>query len=145
MNLVELYAIPEWEREPDIKEFEYKGYQCLIKRIPTMLFLCGYAAIPNFIEGREDFLIDNLCPHGGVTLSEYPDGDYLPLLNSSGERLYWIGFDCGHSCDMIPGLDIRMVFKSEAKYRNMTYVEQEIKEMVNQIIENIQNNGGREV
>lgn len=141
MNLTNLYVIPEWERESNYKEFEYKGYSCAIRRNMSMGFLCGYFAIPDFVEGEESYLLEDLSPHGGISFAEYPDGHYLPKQNSFGQKLYWVGFDCGHYCDFAPGL--AKVFQiNDAIYRNMAYVEQEIKDMVDQFIKAIENNEG---
>jgi hypothetical protein len=130
----------EWEKEPDRKNFEYRGYSCIIKRNP-LFFLCGYVAIPDFNENEDEYLLENVFPHGGITFSEYPCGNYLPLYNSIGQKLYWVGFDCAHASDMVPGwMGIQNM--DRMIYRNMAYVEKEIKNMVDQIIVNIQNHGG---
>lgn len=96
----------EWIEEPDEVIFEHEGFKCRILRVtaldglsPTQYMfgghLCGY------IEIIEDHpwhgLIDNydldVEIHGGITFSNY-----------CFEGHFWIGFDCGHSFDIIPSM-----------------------------------------
>lgn len=96
-------------------QFEYKGYQCRVKRIEGLGHLCGYVdvAMPN----AEDIVN---C-HGGITFN-------------SGES---IGFDCAHLGDLTP-----MSLLSFGKefgchdgevYRTMDFCVEELMRIVNQI------------
>lgn len=91
----------EWLDEPDEILFQYKDYDCWVKRIfekepyAEKLYyfgghLCGYVAIPPehpFYQKRyEDIDID---VHGGLTFGEC-------------SNKHWIGFDCAHSGDIVP-------------------------------------------
>ena len=108
-------------KEGDGKEFEYKGYKCEIWRHPTLLHLCGYVELPEFHElwGKLMYELENLDCHGGITFSE------------AGKEMNWkIGFDCAHYLDYTPGVPFNL---SNGVYRDMSYVESEIKKLVDQV------------
>jgi hypothetical protein len=139
----------EWVEEADRFKFEYKGYNCLVIRIYEkhngiieLGHLCGYVQIPkgHVWHGKESDQID--CQiHGGLTFGH---GDFMDN--------YVIGFDCGHSGDITPGTE-RVLRESRLKlpqwmhhairyspifqgsYKNMNFVIEEIKSLVDQAIE----------
>ena len=112
----------EWVNEPDIVSFEHNGIECKILRIAArepvqeeFVFgghMCGYCKIPKQhpfygkdLIGNEDIEIDM---HGGITYSQ-KNSEYIPELSEG----HWIGFDCGHSHDVIPSMQfLRKLFKS---------------------------------
>lgn len=121
------------EQEGNEKDFEYNGYKCRVRRVgvPYSGHLCGYIEIPvghqlhgldyDAIEAHYDY---ELPAHCGLTYSGEVEG------------IHWIGFDCAHSGDLSPmyleGFDR---FRSEMDtYKDMTYVENNIKEIVDFII-----------
>ena len=110
----------KWDLEPDSKEFVYNGYKCEIKRQPTMKHLCGYVSLPKtskfFQKGYDDIDVN---VHGGLTYAKM-----------SGD-LWKIGFDCAHLYDYIPGMGFPNY--GEETYRDMEFVEREIKTMVQQL------------
>lgn len=115
------------KKEENHKDFEYKGYKCHIHRNPSMLFLCGYVEIPkgNKFYGSDG---ENMSVHGGITFY----GDHLPY---SDEKIYdnWVlGFDCAHAGDYI-NMTSTSVFSNLNIYRDMEYVENEIKQLVDQM------------
>lgn len=146
----------EWLHEPNHMEFHYKGYFCEIHR-HELGHLCGYVYIPVFqgpmTQKVMAYLIDHpltdgfdytnfeeyfdLHVHGGVT-----HGD---IIEEEKGALIKIGFDCAHSGDLIPGMKTTLgqirwgegsmdhLFRDV--YRNIAYVEKEIKEMVDAITE----------
>lgn len=73
------------------------GLSCLIKRNPSMGHLCGYVGVNKnhhlFGVGYDGFDIN---VHGGLTFADYWEGE--------GD-VWWLGFDCAHAGDFIPGLD----------------------------------------
>ncbi|MBN7275533.1 hypothetical protein GNF18_10310 [Ligilactobacillus pobuzihii] len=96
----------EWEKEPDHKEFKYKGYDCEINRTEEVGILCGYVII------------------------------------DQNNKLF--GFDCGHAGDYVPGMypPYAMIFINSddlggraGKYRNIQFVTDEIKKLVDQVAE----------
>lgn len=114
---LEAYGYGEWVEEPDLVEFTHKGIDCIVSRIgrtpvdeikeelieagAICLFqgnLCGYIKIP---EGHPFTKLDNFldisidCHHGLTFGKQEDDG-------------FWIGFDCGHMNDFIPGLEMTL-------------------------------------
>ena len=119
-----------WGNEPDKKQWEDKetGFPCLIVR-GTSGALCGYVGIPNghpFFE-KEYFDVPVGDVHGGLTFSNHcsPYETYKGVCHivedGEDDNVWWLGFDCGHSCDYIPGFDTL----ADGSYRNMDYVRKE--------------------
>jgi hypothetical protein len=94
----------EWVEEVDEVKFNYKGMECLVRRMAEHEncshddrrfggYLCGYVAVPfghpYYQKRYEDMDIE--C-HGGLTFGECADS-------------HWIGFDCSHSMDYSPSLE----------------------------------------
>lgn len=123
-----------WLDEDDEAEFETSGYACMLKRNMMTGTWCGYVGVPEghpyhgkdahaLVEPLPDFAdreVDDrtsvvalflhpsdtgnlvtldlaLEVHGGISYA----GDH-ELLPPPG--LWWFGFDCGHYCDLAPGL-----------------------------------------
>ena len=92
----------EWVEEADTIVFEYLGCEAcvhrIIKREPYAKeeayfvgHLCGYVRIPEdhpFFKSK-DLDIET---HYGLTFNE-------------AHEEHWVGFDCGHSCDLIPSME----------------------------------------
>ena len=128
------------KEEGNIKESEYKGYKYIIIRMneyePNRINLNGYVVIPEnhlfkidynssycghsgCYEHTPESIID---VHGGLTYSgdiEFSDGEH-----------YCLGFDTAHSGDVWTFEYI----EKHAEYRNMEYVENECKRMIDQLI-----------
>lgn len=68
--------------------------------------------------------------HGGVTFT----GNF-----GENKDLYWIGFDCGHAGDLIPGLykdcpEVAELMDSTFNvYRTFGYVREQVKSLVKQL------------
>ncbi|MFI3605696.1 hypothetical protein [Vagococcus fluvialis] len=121
------------EKEGNEKDFQYKGYECHIRRVgvPYMGHLCGYIEIPinhhlylKDYDEIEKFYDYELPAHGGLTFSGNVDNSY------------WIGFDCNHSGDLAPmyrdeGLQFRL---PNDTYKDMGFVENNIKQIIDYII-----------
>ena len=118
--------------EGDSLDFEYRGYQCAIRRNtnPGLGFLCGYVNVQQEANGLR--LDDEINVHGGLTYSGMNDGSRLP-------KGYWLGFDCGHFDDLCP--EAYNVFPEylwpgpQETYRTIEYVTEQIHKMVYQLIE----------
>lgn len=115
-----------------IKEFNYKGFNCFIKRISmdplsglalgledfrrkSRGWLCGYVALSEGhpLHGKEYYEIDDEIDdvaHFGLTYSEFEGDDWV------------IGFDCNHAFDT-PATN------------TVEFVEGNIKEIVDTILE----------
>lgn len=119
----------EWEQELNEKKFECNEYQCEIKRHPTMKHLCGYVKLPDYHSlygvGYDELYEKDIHinVHGGLTYAE-----------KEGDR--WVfGFDCAHYGDVVPSLLDYGVPVSDEIYRNMEYVEDEIRTLAAQLKE----------
>ena len=132
MELQELKKI--MKKEGDLKVFEYEGYQCCVLRGPLGA-LNGYVALDNnHILYGAHYDNDEVIVHGGLTFSKYPP-IHMPFPKSFKDK--WVlGFDCAHACDVVPkNLELGLCFSGSGIYRDMEYVENEIKRLVNQLID----------
>jgi hypothetical protein len=108
----------EWIEEPDSLRLEYRGCEALISRTFKIEpfskkehyyggHLCGYVQI---LKGDNLFNRDDLkisC-HGGLTFQ-----------NRDEER-FWLGFDCAHSGDYCPSIELMRKNNPEMnKYREL--------------------------
>lgn len=139
-----------WDHEPDRIEWEHAGFDCLAIR-NIMGVWCGYVAVP---AGHPLYRIDYnradnfVKVHGGVTYSDKCAGHICHIPKPGRpDDVWWIGFDCGHSQDIIPAfIDMhineikKIVFK--AQYRDIGYVRREVNRLAEQIAR-IQPWGGR--
>lgn len=91
-----------WQDEPDLVEWWVRGIPCLIVRSDVAGALCGYVAVrrghPYYFRDYDSVPLE--C-HGGLTFSG--DGVYM---HTPG--WWWLGFDCAHWGDAIPGIAGRM-------------------------------------
>lgn len=162
-----------WTNEPDKAQGvdDATGYPWLIVRGP-MGSLCGYVGVP---EGHPWYEVAyreiDADVHGGLTYSDHcspkEDIDRLGIGRSichivhddEHEDAWWVGFDCGHAFDLMPGLrftlnkikkeavagrtfwqKVKAWFRSEDEldppwkdvYRNWDYVHEEIKHLAEQ-------------
>lgn len=111
-----------WQKEPD------KAYwvdpetdlDCLIVRNPILGQLCGYVGVPKdhpfYKKGYDDCDVD---VHGGLTFANFcqktkdeAHGICHKPDKGRPKKVWWLGFDCGHCYDAIPG--------AAAQYREMT-------------------------
>ena len=146
-----------WENEPNRVEFKYKGYHCLINRVnhrpaenpkDWLGHLCGYVALPKGhpFHGKPTEEID-VEVHGGLTYARKCEGEicHVPK-DGEDDNVFWIGFDCAHFGDLIPGIyemrqpggilhDIHMAYgeRSHEKYKSIAFVKNEIRNLVKQL------------
>jgi len=107
-----------WKGESDGASWDCYGLRCLMARpVPELGHWCGYVDIP---KGHPWFgvcydninarLSDTDTPvHGGLTYADEVEGCWR------------IGFDCAHSCDVVPGLHV-----NHGVYRTETWVYAEV-------------------
>ncbi len=145
------FGYGEWVEEFDQIEFTYEHYKCsavrVVKKEPFAKVehyfgghLCGYVQIPKkhplYGKSWDDIAI--AC-HGGITCNE-------------NHEEHWIGFDCAHLNDYVPSMEkfrkenkINEIFPMpkefsmyslfRKEYRNILYVMNECRIIVDQLIE----------
>lgn len=122
-----------WDNEPDKIQWEDEstGLPCLIVR-NGIGALCGYVGIseghPWFGVAWDDIPADI---HGGLTYSEHchdssNEEQGICHVPSSGEpdHVWWLGFDCAHSGDLVPHMGLRGLVSGT--YRDIEYVKNEV-------------------
>ena len=145
-----------WEGKPDKKQFvdEATGSPCLATGLPCLIVrnpmgaLCGYVGVPEghpFYE--KDYDEVEASVHGGLTFASFCQEVDNPCegvchLVEEGEpdNVWWLGFDCNHAGDIAPGMHSRLPSylkildrSFEESYKDMTYVEAEVKELAAQV------------
>lgn len=134
-----------WQDEPDRVEWRCKGtprLACLIVRADMTGALCGYVGVP---EGHPwhgagvGFTGANV--HGGVTYGAPCDvGGHIchePRLGEPAD-VWWIGFDCGHYYDVLPGTNALLARVGlpwpdmGGTYRTVSYVRAEVESLARQ-------------
>lgn len=127
-----------WQTEPD--EFRWKtaaGLDGLILRHGHHGSLCGYVGVDidhvDYERGYDD--IENIDVHGGLTFAG-------PHTSQDGD-LWWLGFDCAHFQDFLPGLEARMrkydstLRNPDDVYRDFAYVTREVEKLAAQLAERL--------
>lgn len=151
-----------WLTEPNFAKWRdpATGLMCMIVR-SDLKSLCGYVRVPrgklrqqliryrqidpghlvNFYSkvyrrrGFNHSKLRNIEVHGGLTFSGWY-GKYRRL-----PRGYWIGFDCGHAFDYVPGVhELLKLLNFESRsgmlqdtYRDFSYVKGEVTELARQL------------
>lgn len=118
--------IKEWIDKPT-------GYQCIIWRDDKTLHLCGYVGVPKnhpCYEHRDFFTppLSDIEVHGGITFSNY-------FKSKKYQNFWFIGFDCAHYGDIMPGLIEHFPShnRSKSMYRDKSYVKQNINLLLKQL------------
>lgn len=136
-----------WQTEPDRVEFEHAGLPCLALRNHFGVW-CGYAAVPpgHPFHGKDYNDVDDVDVHGGLTYASLC-ADAICHVPKPGEpeNVWWFGFDCGHSFDLMPGM---AAFRRtpgfgllgdepdlHATYRDLAYVQTEIRRLAEHLAE----------
>ena len=132
-----------WKNEPDKLHWvdEATDLDCLIVR-NDLGALCGYVGIT---KGNQYFEKEyNEVPvdvHGGLTYSAFCNEGgkicHVPLPGRS-HRVWWLGFDCGHWGDLIPGM-LKYGVNLGDRYRDIEYVKKECRNLALQLNETTKN------
>lgn len=103
-----------------MKQFEYKGHTCIIRKVLRLGTLCGYVVVPKHHPWHGMDYEEIECEvHGGLTYGQ-----------SLGEFDFAVGFDCAHYGDYVPG------FPSNGDvYRDEKFVRGELEKVVEQMLE----------
>jgi len=142
-----------WDEEPDKKQWEDPdtGLPCLIVRNGSGA-LCGYVGVssdhPYYKVGYsgcpqncgEDWCEHSptycIQVHGGLTFSDRcgPGPEEHSICHiSEQDDVWWLGFDCGHSHDFIPGTTSLNFNSPGSSYRTIQYVEEEVAKLAAQL------------
>lgn len=138
------WPIGQWTTEPDKIQWqdEETGMPCLIVRTRRGA-LCGYVGVA---ENHPAFQInyDDVQPHpdvhGGLTFSDFCQigaGEQgICHIPGEGEpdRIWWLGFDCAHGWDVVPGLGIQF-YQADSSYKDIEYVKTECQILAKQLKE----------
>jgi len=129
-NKLKWWGDGEWIKEENEYPFSYKGYDCKVLRIAHLepakqqhVFgghLCGYVKAPLELKLHEKGYDVELDCHGGITYISVLDE--TPYMGKIGEN--WIGFDCAHSMDIIPSME--MLYKSNEELKKIQKEHEEI-------------------
>ena len=94
--------------------------------IKVMGYWCGYVGIfPN--HSLYEVLYPELEVHGGVTYSNLSS---IRDKMAEVKKVWWIGFDCGHYDDYLPGFP---ELYSSANYKDIDYVIAELEHLIEQL------------
>lgn len=135
-----------WLTEPDKIQWidERSNLDCLIVR-NRLGALCGYVGIPpgHPLHGC-DYDKPDLDIHGGLTFADRcdehaPEGTgicHIPLPGRPAD-VWWLGFDCAHVCDLVPGMN-QWTSATESLgerdvYRTVAYVKGECAHLAAQL------------
>jgi hypothetical protein len=108
------------------------GYHLLILKIPVMLHLCGYVGVPKThpfygLNDISDPRLTDINIHGGIT---YTGNHHRKMKKSK----WYIGFDCAHAFDIIPGFKIYSPLKFvDCTYKTIDYVKNETEYLYKQL------------
>jgi hypothetical protein len=118
-----------WKDEPDRVAFEAHGFACVALRPHASTGnLCGYVGVP---EGHpwhgKDYDRIGADAHGGLT---YAAKARWPVTAGDDDRRWWVGFDCAHLGDLVPGLGSTHYYDSA--YRDLAWVRDETERLAEQ-------------
>lgn len=150
-----------WQDEPDKLQWldAATGYDCLVVRGPSGA-ICGYVGLPpehpchgaNYESVRAPRDKDGdrvwIEVHGGLTFAGLCQEDvsedqgicHVPLPGRP-DKVWWLGFDCAHAYDILPGRAAREVTQiyepftvSGSSYRDVGYVRREVAKLADQLV-----------
>jgi hypothetical protein len=126
----------QWDDEPDRVTWRHVGFDCIAQRNRLGAW-CGYVGIPRshpWYE-RDDDAIDPWPEvHGGLTWSGATDPPYRYPIDGREEPLWWVGFDCAHLGDWVPGLRPYIDGPGRDEYRDVKYATKETNALAEQAL-----------
>lgn len=124
VNNMQNWGEGPWLKEPGMEavvEYNYKGFECLLRRSPVSGAWLAYVAIPLDSKWSNSILSDDLKVHGGITWNY----SGLPFSHSKEENKHWLGFDCAHYGDYWPRYRALMKSTAEiARFEDIPEVKQ---------------------
>jgi len=140
-----------WDNEPDKVQWQdvATGLPCIARR-SAMGFWCGYVGVaeghPYFEREYDSGVVDLTC-HGGLTFNAHCAEDdkehgicHVPAPGEP-DNVWWLGFDCGHAFDLMPGTVAALRkcdayhgdFHQQDAYRDLDYVKSECAQLAQQL------------
>lgn len=139
-----------WDGEPDRIEWREGEFVCLMLRNRTGAW-CGYVGVPpgHAWHGQDydnvrvprtdpdDEWSDWVDVNGGLTFSgsctgEPPDNICHVAAPGEADDVWWLGFDCAHLHDVVPGMMRMGESWGEASYKDVPFVKREVERLVEQ-------------
>ena len=118
----------------EVNRYTWKAYgvDCMIVRNPSMLHWCGYVGVKN-PHPWHGMGYDDVSPnvHGGLTYADACRG-HICHIGDDDKPVWWFGFDCAHSGDLIPAVRIPPV-ESKDHYWTQEQVMKETMRLAKQI------------
>jgi len=147
-----LWPRGEWNDEIDKKQWQDKetGLPCLVKRRQRAGHFCGYVGVDRthpFYEKQYTDIVYEPFDGSGINIQKELSYSAKCELGEKAENLichevkegepddiWWFGFDCAKPDDLSPGPDCLDIVKmSGATYKNLKYVESNIKALARQL------------
>lgn len=127
-----------WQKEPDKIHWrdDATGLHCLIVR-SHMGNLCGYVGVPrNHPAYKKDYDSIDVNVHGGLTYASRCAGNICHIVEpGEDDDVWWLGFDCAHYMDYIPGMKSFSSIMRDGSYRDVSYVKSECERLAQQLAE----------
>jgi hypothetical protein len=127
-----------WDGEGDKEQWvdAETGLDCLMVRSRYGNW-CGYVGIP---EGHRYFGMDynelEFAVHGGLSYSDFCF-EHICHVPEEGrpERVWWLGFDCGHCFDFSPywAMDMKLYRIQARSYKDVDFVKAECARLAGQL------------
>lgn len=145
------WGLGPWQDEPDKEQWEDEttGLPCLLKRNPYGA-LCGYVGVPEghpWFAASYDSVDAHDIVHGGLTFADFcaegpPEASICHVPDPGDpDPVWWLGFDCGHCFDFMPGMRAREAglmlptyFDDQEVYRDRAYVRAECAKLARAIV-----------
>lgn len=131
---LEVWGDGPWLDEPDRVDFEFAGIPCLLRRNAyagkpdaSMGNWCGYAAVApgHPLHGAGYYAAEEagVRAHGGLTYASACAGEICHVPKpGEPDDVWWFGFDCAHSGDLVPAHCCRRTAFIGEVYRDLAYV-----------------------
>lgn len=134
-----------WDSEPDKMQWEDEETRlpCLIRRGPMGAW-CGYVALPRshpfYKKQFEHCDNEPINVHGGLTFSNVCSDDkehgICHDVDGKEEKVWWLGFDCGHLGDLHPkmgSIPSNVNIFASGTYRDISYAKAETTTLARQL------------
>jgi hypothetical protein len=145
-----------WDDEPNRFNWSHAGLDCMLVRHGSSLNWCGYVGVKpdhkafgknyNDVQSGEwccekneyktPAIFPDLDVHGGLTFSDQCGGVICHMSDDPEDKTWWLGFDCAHSGDALPGhwrAEYPFTPSAYETYKDMAYVKFETQRLAEQL------------